>query len=220
MIATDSLLSLVRNAVNEMSTTGDDFSTMVNNTLVSFVSMAAPMLALEVLPVYQQTVSVSHTATDNDNFYTRPDGRTVARVPVPENFCRFISFFAEGWSSPVGILRSQASPLYASQLSSSPGVGSGPALPSVFLVEKFEDGVLSSFIEGHSLPSPSAFTLSYTPVPQVNETQVDLDARLSGALAYYTASLYLQSINDVNGSKAAFDMAQNLIVKLNSISLI
>lgn len=220
MIATDSLLSLVRNAVNEMSTNGDDFSTMVDDALVSFVSMAAPILAQEVLPVYQQTVSVSHTAADNDNFYTRPDGRTVARVPVPENFCRFISFFAEGWSSPVGILRSQASPLYASQLSSSPGVGSGSASPSVFLVEKFEDGILSSFIEGHSLPSTSAFTLSYTPVPQVNETQVDLDARLSGALVYYTASLYLQSINDVNGSKAAFDMAQNLIVKLNSISLI
>lgn len=220
MIATDNLLSLVRNAVNEMSTTGDDFSTMVDDALVSFVSMAAPILAQEVLPVYQQTVSVSHTAADNDNFYTRPDGRTVARVPVPENFCRFISFFAEGWSSPVGILRSQASPLYASQLSSSPGVGSGSASPSVFLVEKFEDGILSSFIEGHSLPSTSAFTLSYTPVPQVNETQVDLDARLSGALVYYTASLYLQSINDVNGSKAAFDMAQNLIVKLNSISLI
>lgn len=220
MIATDNLLSLVRNAVNEMSTTGDDFSAMVDDALVSFVSMAAPILAQEVLPVYQQTVSVSHTAADNDNFYTRPDGRTVARVPVPENFCRFISFFAEGWSSPVGILRSQASPLYASQLSSSPGVGSGSASPSVFLVEKFEDGILSSFIEGHSLPSTSAFTLSYTPVPQVNETQVDLDARLSGALVYYTASLYLQSINDVNGSKAAFDMAQNLIVKLNSISLI
>lgn len=220
MIATDNLLSLVRNAVNEMSTTGDDFSAMVDDALVSFVSMAAPILAQEVLPVYQQTVSVSHTAADNDNFYTRPDGRTVARVPVPENFCRFISFFAEGWSSPVGILRSQASPLYAGQLSSSPGVGSGSASPSVFLVEKFEDGILSSFIEGHSLPSPSAFTLSYTPVPQVNETQVDLDARLSGALAYYTASLYLQSINDVNGSKAAFDMAQNLIVKLNSISII
>lgn len=220
MIATDNLLSLVRNAVNEMSTTGDDFSAMVDDALVSFVSMAAPILAQEVLPVYQQTVSVSHTAADNDNFYTRPDGRTVARVPVPENFCRFISFLAEGWSSPVGILRSQASPLYASQLSSSPGVGSGSASPSVFLVEKFEDGLLSSFIEGHSLPSPSAFTLSYTPVPQVNETQVDLDARLSGALAYYTASLYLQSINDVNGSKAAFDMAQNLIVKLNSISII
>lgn len=220
MIATDNLLSLVRNAVNEMSTTGDDFSAMVDDALVSFVSMAAPILAQEVLPVYQQTVSVSHTAADNDNFYTRPDGRTVARVPVPENFCRFISFFAEGWSSPVGILRSQASTLYGSQLLSSPGVGSGSASPSVFLVEKFEDGLLSSFIEGHSLPSPSAFTLSYTPVPQVNKTQVDLDARLSGALAYYTASLYLQSINDVNGSKAAFDMAQNLIVKLNSISLI
>lgn len=220
MIATDNLLSLVRNAVNEMSTVGDDFSAMVDDALISFVSMAAPMLALEVLPVYQQTVSVSYTAADNENFYMRPDGRTVARVPVPENFCRFISFFADGWHSPVGVIRLQNSPLYSSQLSSSPGVGSGSASPSVFLVEKFEDGILSSFIEGHSLPAPSAFTLSYTPVPQVNETQVDLDARLSGALAYYTASLYLQSINDPNGSKAAYDMAQNLIVKLNSISII
>ena len=217
MIATDNLLSLVRNAVNEMSTTGDDFSTMVDDALISFVSTAAPMLAMEVRAVYQQTVSVSHTAADNDNFYKRRDGRTVARVPVPENFCRFISFFAEGWSSPVGIIHSQNSPLYASQLSSSPGVGSGSAAPSVFLVEKFEDGILSSFIEGHSLPAPSAFTLSYTPVPQVNETQIDMDGRLSGALAYYTASLYLQSINDVNGSKNAFDMARELIVKLNSV---
>lgn len=217
MIATDNLLSLVRNAVNEMSTTGDDFSTMVDDALISFVSTAAPMLAMEVPAVYQQTVSVSHFSVDKDNYYTRPDGRTVARVPVPENFCRFISFFAEGWSSPVGIIHSQNSPLYASQLSSSPGVGSGSASPSVFLVEKFEDGVLSSFIEGHSLASPSAFTLSYTPVPQVNETQIDMDARLSGALAYYTASLYLQSINDVNGSKNAFDVARELIVKLNSV---
>lgn len=220
MIATDKLLLLVRNIVNELSTTGDDFSTMIDDALISFVSAAAPLLAVEVPSVYQQTKSISHTSSENDCFYTRPDGRTVARVPVPEDFCRFISFFADGWSTPVGTLRSQASPLYASQLSSSPGVGSGSASPSVFLVEKFEDGILSSFIEGHSLPSPSAFTLSYTPVPQANETQVDLDARLSGALAYYTASLYLQSINDVNGSKAAFDMAQNLIVKLNSITII
>lgn len=217
MIATDNLLTLVRNAVNEMSTVGDDFSTMVDDALISFVSVAAPVLAMEVPAVYQQTVSLSHDAADNDNFYKRPDGRTVARVAIPENFCRFISFYAKDWNAPVGIIHSQNSPLYAGQFSSSPGVGSGSVSPAVFLVQKFENGILSSFIEGHSLASPSAFTLSYTPVPQVNEIQVDLDARLSGALAYYTASLYLQSINDVNGSKNAFDMARELIVKLNSV---
>lgn len=220
MIATDVLLKLVRAAVNEFSTEADSFSEMVDDMLVSFISMAAPMLAVEVLPAYMMTSSVTYAKEEADIFFTRPDGRTIVRIPVPEDFCRFVSFNAEGWSAPAGVLHSSLTSFYQSQYSSSPGIGSGSAVPAVFLKEHFDGGELRNYIEAHSLEAPAACTMSYVCTPAVNDIQVDMDARLSGALAYYTASLYLQSINDPNGSKAAYDMAQNLIVKLNSISII
>lgn len=220
MIATDVLLKLVRAAVNELSTETDSFSDMVDDMLVSFIEMAAPMLAVEVLPAYMITSSITYVKEEAKNFFIRPDGRTAVRVPAPDDFCRFISFNAEGWHTPAGVLHSPLTSFYQSQYSSSPGIGSGSASPAVFLTSHFDGTELHNYIEAHSLEGPANCNLLYVPTPEVNSNQVNMDARLSGALAYYTASLYLQSINDPNGSKAAYDMAQNLIVKLNSISII
>lgn len=221
MIATEYLLKLVRSAVNEYSTQADSFSEMVDDTLVSFIRMAAPMIVQEVLPVYMVPKSVYLKPEEAAQYYIkRPDGMTVIRIPLPDDFCRFISFCAKGWNQVVDIIHSSLSPLYKSQYSSSPGIGSGCASPAVFLAEHYDGNKAGTYIEAHSIPSPADFSMTYVATPEVSNTEVAMDARLSAALAYKTASLYLQSINDANGSKAAYDMANDIIVKLNSISIL
>lgn len=220
MIATNQFLKLVRAAINEFSTQEDTFSQETDSTLISFASMAAPMLVMEVPAAYQVTETLTVSKDSAENFFTRPDSKTVVCVPVPDDFCRFVSFKADGWRVPVNVLYEQSSPRYPSQYSTSPGVGAGTAAPVVFLVVNQMGDTYKSFLEGHSLPAPADCTLVYVKTPQVSDVQIEIDTRLSGAMAYYTASLYLQSINDVNGSKGAYDFAQNLIVKLNSTSIV
>ncbi len=218
MIAAELLIRLIRQAINEASTTGDTLSEEVDVALIDFAMMAAPSVIMEVAPAYHTTVNMPGHKSDSHFFSIRPDGKTIIRIPLPDDFCRFVSLRAETWVYPASILYSDGNAQFAAQYSTEPGIGAGPATPLVFLSSELDsNGELKSFIVGHSLDKPENFVLSYVGTPVVSMEEVMVDARLQNALAYYAAALYLQSILDVNGSKAALDMAMNFIQKLNNI---
>ena len=154
-----------------------------------------------------------------DNFFQRPDGMTAIKVPLPEDFCRFVSFKADTWLYPVTVLMSDGHSSFSSNYSIIPGIGNGPASPVAYLTTEVNaGGELSSYIVGHSLAESENFVLTYISSPQISDVEIQMDERLTNALSYYAASLYLQSITDANGSKSAYDMYQNIIAKLNNIA--
>lgn len=221
MIAARQLILRVREIINEVATEGDDFSEMIDEALLSFVQMAAPMLIIEVSPIYLFSETVNYLKSDTRYFFTRPDGMTAIKLPVPEDFCRFISFHAESFPTPANIVYSDMNPLFKNQYSPVPGIGAGPSSPFVFLSSELDnEGILKSHIIAHAVKQPESFRFSYVKTPEISEEQVNMDIRLQDALAYYTASLYLQSIGDLNGSKSAFDAAGALVQHLNNIAIV
>lgn len=219
MIAAENVIQLVRQAINEFATEGDELSTEITSSILDFIRIAAPVVVMDVSVVYHTCKSVAFEKTVKDNYFQRPDGMTAIKIPLPQDFCRFVSVKADTWLYTVTILMSDGNAGFALNYSVIPGIGNGPSSPAVFLTtEVGESGELSSYIVGHSMADVENFILSYIASPEVGETEIHMDERLSGALAYYAAGLYLQSISDVNGSKAAYDMYQNIIAKLNNIA--
>lgn len=219
MIAAENVIQLVRQAINEFATEGDELSTEVTSSILDFIRIAAPVIVMDVSVAYHICKTVAFDKSVSANYFQRPDGMTAIKIPLPQDFCRFVSVKADTWLYPATILFSDGNAGFASNYSVIPGIGNGPSSPAVFLTTEVGDsGELSSYIVGHSLASAENFILSYVASPQVSETEIHMDERLSDALAYYAAGLYLQSISDVNGSKAAYDMYQNIIAKLNNIA--
>lgn len=218
MIAVDKLISVIRQAVNEASTASDGFSSEVDALLLDFARTAAPWVLLKVPAAYQVVYSHTYDKADDSLFFERPDGMTAVLLPVPDDFCRFISMRAQEWKTSVSVIYPDSHPLFARQFSPVAGVGSGPYSPAVFLTSELTpEGSLSSHIVAHSVSAPCPFTLSYVRTPDFSGSEIDIDERLTDALAYYAAGLYLQSIGDVNGSKAANDTSLSLITNLNNI---
>ena len=215
MIVLEGLLQKIRHAVNEAATAGDDFSTMVDEALVDFVGLAAPLVVLQAPAVCQVVDSVTYSKNDAACFFTRPDGMTALRITVPEDFCRFISLKAESWVKSVSAIYADTHPSFQNQYSPVPGIGAGPYSPLVYLSSELdEEGMLLMQIIAHAMSKPEACVLSYVKNPEVSDTAVRMDSRLENALAYYTAAFYLQSIDDVTGSQAALNTSKSLIETL------
>ena len=217
MIALEHIIRLVRQAINEYATHGDELSVEIDASLIDFIKIAAPIIVMDVSSAYHIVKKVSYSKTAGEYFFRRPDGMIAIKIPLPKDFCRFVSMKADSWISPAIMLYSDGHSSFQTNYSVIPGIGSGPASPRVYLTSGVDD-VAQSCIVAHSVAEADNFALSYIVVPEITESEINMDARLDNALAYYAAGLYLQSISDVNGSKGAYDMAQNIISKLNNIA--
>lgn len=218
MIPTSSLLSSIRHALNEASATGDDFSATVDEALLEFVRMAAPVVVMRVPAVYQVADTVRYGADRAECFFTRPDGQTAIRMEAPADFCRFLALQATSWPAPVFDVLAASHPSYRAQYSSVPGIGAGPNTPVAYLSDTPDaDGEPHACIEAHAMSKAESFTLCYVRTPEVTVEQVRMDARLQSALAWTAAGLYLQTIGDAAGSKSAHDTAMEIIDNLNNI---
>lgn len=215
MIAVEQIIRLVRQAINEYATEGDELSAEIDASLIDFIKVASPVIVMDVSPSYHIAKELKYDKGTAEYYIKRPDGMLAIQIPLPDDFCRFVSLKAESWLFPAIILYSDGHATFQLNYSVVPGIGSGPASPKVYLTSGI-DGV--SYIIGHSVAEAENFALSYIAVPEITQTEINMDSRLDNALAYYAASLYLQSISDVNGSKGAYDMAQNIIAKLNNIA--
>lgn len=216
MIALEQIIRLVRQAINEYATVGDELSAEIDASLIDFIKVSAPIIVMEVSPAYHIAKTVSYDKTASEYFFQRPDGMTVIKIPLPYDFCRFVSMKADSWLYPAVMLYSDGHSSFQANYSVIPGIGSGPSSPKAYLTSVPDS--TNSYIVAHSVVEADNFVLSYISVPEVTDSGITMDSRLDKALAYYAASLYLQSISDVNGSKGAFDNAQNIIAKLNNIA--
>lgn len=219
MIAAENIIRLTRQVINEVATEGDELSTEVTSSILDFVRIAAPVVVMDVSVHYHIVKSITFQKNQAVNFFQRPDGMTAIKVLLPEDFCRFVSLKADSWLYPVTMLMSDGHSSFASNYSIIPGIGNGPASPVAYLTTEVNNGgELSTYIVGHSLAESENFVLTYISSPQISDSEIQMDERLTNALSYYAASLYLQSISDANGSKSAYDMYQNIIAKLNNIA--
>lgn len=210
------MIPLIRHALNEASVTDDDFSKMVDASLLDFIKLASPLLVMQAHPVFQIIDNITYKENQSENFFIRPDGLTAIKVSEPDDLCRFIALKATSWNYPVTLVYADTDPLFKNQYSSVPGIGCGASSPLIFLSSMINnEGLLQTYFIGHAIESPEPFVFSYVKNPSVTETEINMNEILANPLAYYTASLYLQSIQDINGSKAAYDTAQLLVQELN-----
>ena len=219
MIATNELIRLIRTAINEISTQNDTFSEWVDAALVDFIRLAAPLLVMEVPAAYQTIENKMYIKSTDNCFFKRPDGMYGIKIALPDNFCRFTSMRSASWAYPVTHILPDTDPSFQIQYSTVPGIGTGSSSPLVFLSSELDEGILKQSIIAHAIKETEDFILAFVPKPEVSETEVKLDVRLQEALALYAAALYLQSIGDAGGSKAAYDAALNLVKNLNNMSL-
>ena len=208
---TSQLIPFIRQIINETATVADEFTAETDAALADFILAAMKQLVL--MPNYQSTPVTMAQEEGIVSFHQRPDGMYYAAITAPTDFLAPSSIRLEGWVKPVYVFLPVTNSLYQAQFSSAKGVGNGPHLPVAFLVSQQDTVVVA-----HSVSQPGTCEFRYIPIPSINEEgtiQNFQTEKYREALAYTAAALYLQSINDYSGAKAAFDTAGAYIQNTN-----
>jgi hypothetical protein len=182
------VLKTVRTIINDAATEGDSFSAETDAALREFLVLALGLLSAEGVDATPTTV----TKYDSANFRTRPDGLLYVEIPLPDDFLRFISVQLGGWPYPV-------TRLYPD----------GSSLPVAFL-----SGDTTRSVIAHAVTSASSYTLKYVPLLSVaSDGTVNLRERYAGALAYFTAALYHNSVEDRQLAELELGIARGMAAK-------
>jgi hypothetical protein len=199
------VLKTVRTIINDAATEGDSFSAETDAALREFLVLALGLLSAEGVAATPTTV----TKYDSANFRTRPDGLLYVEIPLPDDFLRFISVQLGGWPYPVTRLYPDDGPLFQAQYSAATGVGNGPSLPIAFL-----SGDTTRSVIAHAVALASSYTLKYVPLLSVaSDGTVNLRERYAGALAYFTAALYHNSVEDRQLAELELGIARGMAAK-------
>lgn len=194
------IVTQVRNIINEMATQGDSFSQETDEAIKAFVSTAARQVAS--LPGYVADPKVISEG-ETTNFLTRPDGLYFLRLSLPDDCLRPISLNIVGWVTPVYVFHPVTDRRFLAQYSSAPGIGNGPSSPIAFITA--DNG---TYILAHAVKERSDYTLRYMAVPAIAaDGTIGMPDKYTDALAYTTAGLYMQSVDDFTKAKTAFDTA-------------
>ena len=205
------LIPFIRQIINEASLPDDPFANEVDDTILVFVRAAMKQLAS--MPSYQATPAVLDNA-ENVAFCARPDGLQYAVIKPGEDFLRPVSVNLEGWVRPIHDFQPTIGTQFLRQYSSAPGIGSGPNAPAAFFMNEGEPVVFA-----HAVAEPKGYTLQYIAIPQIKEDgTITVPERYREPLAYTAAGLYMQSINEYDVAKTAFDTAASYIQTINNKS--
>lgn len=206
---TTDLIPFIRHIINELSVSGDTFSDETDMAIEDFISAAMTQLA--AMPAYQGASSVL-SDTSHVTFSPRPDGFYCAIIKPSEDFLRPVSVNLEGWVRPVYHFLPAIGSQFLKEYSSAPGIGSGPNSPTAYLTK---DG--QQLIIAHAVSKPGDYNLRYIAVPQIAvDLTIPVPSCYREALAYTAAALYMQSINEYDAAKAAFDTAASYIQTINN----
>jgi hypothetical protein len=130
-----------------------------------------------------------------------------AVIQPPADFLRPVSLELQGWVSPVFLFPPASGSSFLAQYSSATGIGAGPNSPVAFVSPNSK-----KFIIAHAVKEAGSYTLTYMPVPEIGEDgSLDTPDRYREALAYTASALYLQSVNEYDAVKTAFDTAASYI---------
>lgn len=207
---TSQLIPFIRHIINEAATVSDEFTIETDAALSEFVLAAMKQIVL--LPGYQ-TIPVTMEGKENISFHQRPDGLYYAIVKAPDDFLAPSSINLEGWVTPVYTFLPVTDSLYQAQLSSAKGVGNGPHLPIAFLVSQQD-----TIVVAHAVHTPGTCEFRYIPLPSIDDEGVIRNfqaEKYRECLAYTAAALYLQSVNEYDAAKVAFDTAGAYIQSIN-----
>lgn len=206
------IVSQVRNIINELSTEGDSFSEETDEAIKSFIKTAARQIAS--LPKYIAEPT-SKVGEDANSFVSRPDGLFYLRLEMPQDCLRPVSLDVVGWDTPVYEFHLVTDNRFLAQYSSAPGIGNGPSLPIAFISN--DNG---SYIIAHASLKSAKYTFKYISDPSIGaDGTIGMPDKYADVLAYTTAGLYLQSSDDYNKAKSAFDTAGALLQNMGVTSL-
>ena len=209
MMKTTDLIPFIRHIINELSVSGDTFSDETDKAIEDFIRAAMTQLA--AMPAYQGA-STLLADTSSVTFSPRPDGLYCAIIKVPEDFLRPVSVNLEGWVRPVYHFLPAIGSQVLREYSSAPGIGSGPNSPSAYITKDAQQ-----IIVAHAVSKPGDYNLRYVAVPQIAaDLTIPVPSCYREALAYTAAALYMQSINEYDAAKAAFDTAASYIQTINN----
>lgn len=201
------LIQIIRNIVNEASTVNDAFSQETDQAITAAIQSAATMMAS--MPTYRGE-AVTLAGNDAVTFRQRPDGLSYATVRMPADALRPVSIHIEGWALPVYQFLTVANPKFLAQYASAKGIGAGPASPVAFIAN---DG--GTQIIAHAVKQEGTCTVKYIPVPVIQNGELSMPDIYREALAYNAAGLYMQSVNEYDAAKTAFDTAAAYIQNIN-----
>lgn len=205
------LIPFVRTIINEASTEKDAFSEEVDAALRDFLRVAMRQIAS--MPAYMgKPVSMSESSAVS--WEQRPDGMYVATIKCGNDFLRPVSVQLADWVRPVFRFMPAETGLFLSQYSSALGIGNGPKSPVAFLVKDPDTRIIA-----HSSQEQGTYTLRYIPIPEIGpDGALDIPDVYRDVLAFTTAGLYQQSINEYDAAKASFDTAASLLQLINNES--
>lgn len=207
-MTTADLIPLVRTVINQMATAGDTFSDEVDAALTQFLQSA--MVQIASMPFYRGTPSVM-SASDAVTWQQRPDGLYYATIKCGDDFLRPLNVTLGDWVRPAHIFFPVTHSRFLAQYSSAPGVGNGPKSPVAFIASDPDKRIIA-----HASKASGTYSLRYIPVPKIAEDgTLGVPDVYRDALAYTAAGLYLQSVNEYDAAKAAFDTAGSYIQNIN-----
>ena len=205
------LISFIRQIINEAAIPDDPFANEVDDTILAFVRAAMTQLAS--MPSYQGETAVLEDSS-RVTFSARPDGLFYAVIRPGEDFLRPVSVNLEGWVRPAFEFQPATGSQFLRQYSSAPGIGSGPHSPSAFITTDEQHLVIV-----HAVTEAKNYALRYIAIPHIDDDgTISIPERYREPLAYTAAGLYMQSINEYDVAKTAFDTAASYIQTINNKS--
>ena len=203
------LIPLIRHIINEAAVPEDPFTAETDEAIKDFIRSA--MVQLAAMPSYQGTPATLK-GVDRVTYSKRPDGLYYAEISIPDNCLRAVSVNMKGWVRPVYEFFPASGTLFLQQYSSVLGIGAGASSPVAFITTGGERLVIA-----HATKESGNCEFLYIAVPEIgSDGSISIPDVYREALAYTAAALYMQSINEYDAAKAAFDSAGSFIQSINS----
>lgn len=203
----EDLISSVRYIIDEqqdMGAASDTFDGDLDNTVKS--------LAARVLQMLMQSCSVSYFSEQDTGVPTSLDfsvlkigdtERYYISITLPDDYLRFFSLTLDKWRRPV----TELSNSNFEQSFAFSNINGTPFKPKVYL----KDGRLMCFSVQESTVQDSEVQLRYIKIPDVNDSGINVPARLKNAYEYFLASEVLKVLGETERSKSLMENVKLLI---------
>lgn len=203
----EDLISSVRYIIDEqqdVAGTSDTFDGDLDNTVKS--------LAARVLQMLMQSCPVSYFSEQDTGVPTSLDfsvlkigdtERYYISITLPDDYLRFFSLTLDKWRRPV----TELSNSNFEQSFAFSNINGTPFKPKVYL----KDGRLMCFSVQESTVQDSEVQLRYIKIPAVNDSGINVPARLKNAYEYFLASEVLKVLGETERSKSLMENVKLLI---------
>lgn len=201
------LITSVRYIIDEQQDMGDASDTFdgdLDNTVKSLAARVLQML-MQSCPAYYFSEQDTVTASPLDFSVARIGNteRYCISIGLPDDYLRFFSMRLDKWRRPV----TELSNSNFEQSFAFSNINGTPFKPKVYL----KDGRLMCFSVQESTVQDSEVQLRYIKIPDVNDSGINVPARLKNAYEYFLASEVLKVLGETERSKSLMENVKLLI---------